>query len=43
MGVVFDKEALMENLDNDMDIVREIIGAYQKDAPQVLTELEAAL
>lgn len=39
---VFNRALALERLDNDPDRLADLLGAFQKNAPYVLKELEAA-
>jgi histidine phosphotransfer protein HptB len=40
---LFDRSALLENLDNDLDLLRLMAKTFVDDVPRLLTELRTAL
>jgi HPt (histidine-containing phosphotransfer) domain-containing protein len=42
-GVLFDKEAFLDVLDNDEELLREIVADYLADSQRILTEIAALL
>jgi HPt (histidine-containing phosphotransfer) domain-containing protein len=41
--LLFDKEAFLDVLDNDEDLLREIVADYLADSQRILTEIDALL
>lgn len=43
VGLLFDKEAFLDVLDNDEELLREIVADYLTDSQRILTEIAALL
>ena len=42
-AVIFDKEALLQNLGDDEDLIKEILCIFLKDAPRQIHSIEKAI
>ncbi len=40
---LFDRDAALERLDGDAELLDEVVGIYREDAPQILGNLETAI